>query len=55
MPQPVIRTRDGKPRHVLLPIDEDERLAERDRHAFLAADTPDEFLADIIRLGETGQ
>jgi prevent-host-death family protein len=53
--QPVVVTRDGKPRHVLLSIDEYDRLTERDQQAFLAADTPDEFLADIIRLAETGQ
>jgi PHD/YefM family antitoxin component YafN of YafNO toxin-antitoxin module len=51
---PVVVTSDGKPKHVLISFDEYERLAERDQQAFLAADTPDEFLADIMRLAETG-
>ena len=48
--QPVVVTKNGRPRNVLLSIDEYERLKKRDQQAFLAADTPDHFLADIEAL-----
>jgi prevent-host-death family protein len=52
---PVVVTRAGKACNVLISIDEYERLKERDQQAFLAVDTPAEFLADIERLAETGR
>ena len=48
--QPVIVTRNGRPRNVLLSIAEYERLKQRDQQAFLAADTPEAFLAAIEKL-----
>ena len=53
--QPVVVTRDGKPCNVLISVAEYERLKQRDRQAFLAADTPEEFLAEIERLAEAGE
>ncbi|PKU24119.1 type II toxin-antitoxin system prevent-host-death family antitoxin [Telmatospirillum siberiense] len=48
--QPVVVTRNGRPRNVLISIEEYERLKKRDQQAFLAADTPEHFLADIEAL-----
>ena len=48
--QPVVVTRNGRPRNVLISFDEYERLKSRDQQAFLAAETPEEFLADIETL-----
>lgn len=45
--QPVIVTKNGRPRNVLLSVEEYQRLMERDQQAFFAEDTPEEFLADI--------
>ena len=45
--QPVVVTKNGRPRNVLLSVEEYERLKRRDQLAFRAADTPDHFLADI--------
>ncbi len=45
--QPVIVTRNGRPRNVLISVEEYERLKRRDQQALLAADTPEHFLADI--------
>jgi prevent-host-death family protein len=47
---PVVITKDGHPRNVLISIEEYERLKTRDQQAFLAADTPDEFLMEIEAL-----
>ena len=47
---PVIVTRNGRPRNVLLSVAEYERLKQRDQQAFLAADTPEEFLPAIEKL-----
>lgn len=44
---PVVITRNGRPRNVLISIDEFERLMARERQAFLAADTPEQFLDEI--------
>jgi len=46
----VIITKKGQPRNVLISIEEFERLRTRDQQAFLAADTPERFLADIEAL-----
>jgi prevent-host-death family protein len=48
--QPVVVTREGVPRNVLISYAEYERLIGRDIQAFRAADTPDEFLDDLTRL-----
>ena len=48
--QPVVVTRNGRPRNVLLSVEEYERLKKRDQQAFTAADTPEHFLADIEML-----
>ena len=47
---PVVITKNGRPRNVLISIEEYERLKTRDQQAFLAADTPEQFLADIESL-----
>ena len=43
-------TRNGRPRNVLISVEEYERLKKRDQQAFLAADTPEHFLTDIEAL-----
>lgn len=48
--QPVVVTKNGRPRNVLISVDEYERLKQLDQQAFLAADTPEQFLADIEAL-----
>jgi prevent-host-death family protein len=47
---PVVITRNGHPRNVLISIEEYERLTTRDQQAFLAVDTPEQFVADIEAL-----
>jgi prevent-host-death family protein len=47
---PVIITRNGRARNVLLSFEEYERLKRRDQRAFLAADTPKQFLSPIEEL-----
>lgn len=44
---PVIVTKNGRPRNVLISVEEYDRLRKRDRRAFRAADTPEYFLADL--------
>jgi len=48
--QPVIVTRNGRPRNVLISIEEYGRLKSRDQKAFLAVDTPDHFMTDLEAL-----
>jgi PHD/YefM family antitoxin component YafN of YafNO toxin-antitoxin module len=50
--QPVVVTKNGRPRNVLISYDEFERLSRRDQQAFKAADTPDRFLAGIEALAK---
>lgn len=45
--QPVVVTRNGRPRNVLLSVEEYERLKKHDQQAFMAVDAPEHFLADI--------
>ena len=45
--EPVIVTKNGRARNVLLSVEEYERLKLRDRQVFLAEDTPEEFIADL--------
>ena len=47
---PVVITKNGRPCGVLISIEEYERLKTRDQRAFLAVDTPEQFLADIEAL-----
>jgi PHD/YefM family antitoxin component YafN of YafNO toxin-antitoxin module len=47
---PVVVTRNGRPRSVLISFEEYERLKRRDQQAFLAADTPERFLPAIEEL-----
>jgi PHD/YefM family antitoxin component YafN of YafNO toxin-antitoxin module len=53
--EPVVVTKNGRARNVLISVDEYERLKRRDRIAFLAEDTPEEFIAQLeaIARGET--
>lgn len=44
---PVIVTKNGRPRNVLLSVEEYDRLKLRDRQVFLAEDTPEEFIGDM--------
>jgi prevent-host-death family protein len=56
--QPVLVTKNGRPRTVLLSVEEYERLKRRDQQAFFAAETPERFLKDIEALAagdETGR
>lgn len=48
--QPVIVTKNGRPRNVLISYDEFQRLASRDQAAFKAADTPERFLVAVEEL-----
>jgi PHD/YefM family antitoxin component YafN of YafNO toxin-antitoxin module len=48
--RPVVVTKNGRPQNVLISVAEYERLKKRDQRAFLAADTPERFLADIEAL-----
>jgi hypothetical protein len=50
MHQPVVVTKNGRPRNILISLDEYERLRKRDRQAFYAADTPKHFLIDVESL-----
>lgn len=45
--QPVVVTKNGRARNVLISVDEYERLKSRDQQSFLAENTPEIFLADI--------
>ena len=48
--EPVIVTKNGKPRNVLLSVGEYERLKKRNQEAFLAMDTPEYFMPQIRAL-----
>jgi prevent-host-death family protein len=50
--QPVVVTKNGRPRHVLVSIEEYERLKRRDQLAVTASETPERFLADIAALAD---
>ncbi len=45
--EPVMVTRNGRPRNVMISVEEYERLKARDQQAFTAANTPEHFLADL--------
>lgn len=48
--KPVVVTKNGRPRNVMISVEEYARLKERDQQAFRAGDTPDRFLAGIEKL-----
>jgi len=48
--RPVVVTRNGRPRSVLISFEEYERLKRFDQQSFLAADTPEQFLPLIEEL-----
>jgi prevent-host-death family protein len=47
---PVIVTRNGRPRSVLLSFEDYERLTRRDQPGFVAADAQGRFLSTIEKL-----
>ena len=52
---PVVVTKNGRPRNVILSIEDYERLKSFDtRRAFLAEDTPAEFIPLIEKLAKDG-
>jgi len=53
--QPVLVTKNGRPRNVLISAEEYDRLKRRDQQAFSAADTPEHFLADIETLANSDE
>jgi prevent-host-death family protein len=53
--RPVVVTKNGRPRNVLISVEEYERLKQRDQLAFRAAETPEHFLADIEALANVEQ
>ncbi len=48
--KPVVVTKNGRPRNILISVEEYARLKQRDQQAFRAADTPEGFLTDIEAL-----
>jgi prevent-host-death family protein len=50
--RPVVVTKNGRARNVLISVEEYERLAKRDQQSFLAADTPEQFLSSIEELAK---
>lgn len=51
--EPVVVTRNGRPRNVMISVEEYERLKRRDQQAFTAAETPERFLADLEALAKS--
>jgi prevent-host-death family protein len=50
--EPVVVTRNGRPRNVMISVEEYERLKARDQQAFTAANTPGHFLAGLETLAK---
>ena len=50
--EPVVLTRNGRPRTVLLSVETFERYLANERRVFLAKDTPAEFLDQISALAD---
>jgi hypothetical protein len=48
--QPVVITRNSRPRIVLLSFEEYKRLKKRNQQVFVAADTPEKFIGEIEAL-----
>jgi len=53
--QPVLITKNGRRRNVLVSAEEYERLKKQDQQAFFAADTPEHFVADIEAVAATDE
>jgi PHD/YefM family antitoxin component YafN of YafNO toxin-antitoxin module len=51
----VVIKKNGRARNVLISVEEYERLKWRDQQAFSAADTPEDFLADIEALANSAK
>lgn len=51
--KPVVVTKNGRPRNVMISVEEYERLKRRDQLAFRAAETPERFLAELEALAGT--
>ncbi len=47
LPQAVVVTKNGRPRNVIISVEEYERLKSGDQQTFLPADTPERLLADL--------
>lgn len=45
--EPVVVTKNGRPRNVLLSVEEYERLKRRDRIVVRAGDIPEEFIPQL--------
>ncbi|HEX4301188.1 MAG TPA: type II toxin-antitoxin system Phd/YefM family antitoxin [Rhizomicrobium sp.] len=45
--EPVIVTKNGRPRNVLISVEEYERLKLRDRRVYRAEDSPPELIEDL--------
>jgi prevent-host-death family protein len=50
--QPVVVTKNGRPRNVLISVKEYDRLKLRDRMVFKVEDTPEEFMVEIRKLAQ---
>ena len=50
--EPVVLTRNGRPRTVLLSVETFERFLANERSVFLAKDTPAEFLNQLQALAD---
>jgi PHD/YefM family antitoxin component YafN of YafNO toxin-antitoxin module len=48
--EPVVVTKNGRARNILISVDEYERLKRRDRMAFFAENTPEEFIPQLEAL-----
>lgn len=48
--QPVVVTKNGRPRNVLISVKEYERLKKRERRVYLASEIPEEFMPQIEAL-----
>ena len=48
--EPVIVTKNGRPRNVLISVSEYERLKRRNQEAFFVSDIPERFLPQIEAL-----
>ena len=53
--RPVIVTKNGRPRNVLISVAEYERLRKGGGDAFLARDTPKEFLPQLRKIARGGR
>lgn len=47
---PVVVTKNGRPRNILISVEEYERLRKRNQYAVMAADIPDKFVPQLEAL-----